>query len=192
MDEADPAGPAPAARPRGVIANTILALEKVSRTITGALAAIAAVLVIAIICATVYEIFMRRVMTAPQIWVADISFMLNGAVFMLAAGWTLHLNGHVRIDVFSNHFPPRVYAGLQALFYLGAVTPVLLIGTRSAFDKAVRAFERGTVQTASAWEPLIWPFLAVITLGLAALVMATIACGLRRILDAFGAAPHGA
>ncbi len=192
MEANDPAGPGPASRPRGVVPRTVLGLESISRAITGVLAAVAALLVIGMIGATVFEIFMRRVMNAPQIWVGDVSFMLNGAVFMLAAGWALHQNAHVRIDVFSNHFPPRFYAGLQAAFYLCAVAPALVIGTKSAFDKALRAFERDSVQTASAWEPLIWPFLAVLTVGLAALVMAAITTGLRRILDAFGGATHGA
>ncbi|MCB2099666.1 MAG: TRAP transporter small permease subunit [Rhodobacterales bacterium] len=166
-------------------------MERAFRFAAAGLAGIAGLFLVAMIAATLYEIFMRRAIGAPTIWVGDISFMLNGAIFTLAMAWTLHRDGHVRIDVFSNHFPPRLRAGLQALFYLGLVVPALGIGTLSAFEKSVRAFERGSVQTASAWEPLIWPFLAALTLGFAALVLSVAALGLLRIGEALGGAAHG-
>lgn len=45
---------------------------------------------------TSYEVFMRYVFNAPTEWAFDASYILYGALFMLAGAYTLSRNSHVR------------------------------------------------------------------------------------------------
>jgi TRAP-type mannitol/chloroaromatic compound transport system permease small subunit len=52
-----------------------------------------------------YEVFMRYVLRAPTVWAFDISYIMYGALFMMAGAYTLSRNGHVRGDVVSRLLP---------------------------------------------------------------------------------------
>lgn len=55
--------------------------------------ALAAVLV----CFTV--VVQRYVLSTTQLWMQDLYVWLNGAMFMAVAGYTLLIDGHVRVDI---------------------------------------------------------------------------------------------
>ena len=166
------------------VSDLLSGLQRASRGISLASAIVAGFAMIMMIGVIVFEVFMRRVMGSPQIWTGDISFMLNGALFMLASAWALHQDAHVRIDVFSDLMPKRIANGIQAVFLLCLVTPALSLGTWYAISRTERAYKRSSVQTESAWEPLLWPFLSALTLGLILLLLAVVTIGLHRLLQA--------
>ncbi|MDX5362418.1 MAG: TRAP transporter small permease subunit [Alphaproteobacteria bacterium] len=146
---------------------------------SGVLAAVAVLLTAGMIGAMLYEVAARHFFGAPTIWSNDISYMLNGAVFMLGAAYTLRHDGHVRIDVLQQMMPHRLRHALQALFYLLLFAPILWMALEFAWTRTLRAYMRGSLETASAWEPLIWPFLTGLTVGLAALFVQVIAEAIR-------------
>ncbi|MCP1335754.1 TRAP transporter small permease subunit [Futiania mangrovi] len=150
--------------------------------LSGALAGVAVLLTAGMIGAMLYEVVARYFFGAPTIWSNDISYMLNGAVFMLGAAYTLRHDGHVRIDVLQQMMPYRLRHGLQALFYLVLFAPILWMVLDFAWTRTLRAYVRGSLETASAWEPLIWPFLTGLTAGLAALFVQVIAEAVRHAL----------
>lgn len=158
------------------------ALEIVDR-LSDAAAGLAILLVSLMICTVLYEVVARHFFNAPTIWSYDVSYMLNGSFFMLGAAYTLKHEGHVRIDFLLEIMPSKVRHILQALFYLGLIGPVMGLGCYFAVTKAISAFERGTLQNASAWEPLIWPFLMGLALGMCLLLLQTIAQALRHLLS---------
>lgn len=158
--------------------------------LTNALAAIATVMTAIMIFAMLYEIVSRRFFGAPTIWSNDVSYMLNGSVFMLGTAYTLRLDGHVRIDFLMQMMPDRLRHAVQAGFYLLLFLPALGLGTRYAVLKAERAFVRGSLETASAWEPLIWPFLTGLAIGMGMLFLQALAEAVRHIL-AIGAPGEG-
>lgn len=65
-----------------------------------------------------YEVFVRYVLSAPTQWAYDISYVLYGALFIMAGAYTLSRNGHVRGDVLYRLMPPRVQAGIDLVLYL--------------------------------------------------------------------------
>jgi TRAP-type mannitol/chloroaromatic compound transport system permease small subunit len=67
---------------------------------------------------TCYEVFMRYVLRAPTNWAFDLSYMMYGALFMMAGAYTLSRNGHVRADVVFRLLPPRVQAGIELVLYI--------------------------------------------------------------------------
>lgn len=64
-----------------------------------------------------YEVFVRYVLRDPTSWAFDFSYILYGALFLMAGAYTLSRGGHVRADVFSRRWPPRVQAGVELVLY---------------------------------------------------------------------------
>ena len=48
--------------------------------------------------ATTYEVFVRYVLRSPTDWAFDISYIMYGALFMMAGAYTLSRDAHVRGD----------------------------------------------------------------------------------------------
>jgi TRAP-type mannitol/chloroaromatic compound transport system permease small subunit len=67
---------------------------------------------------TCYEVFMRYVLRAPTNWAFDLSYLMYGALFIMAGAYTLSRNGHVRGDVIFRLWPARVQAAIEFVLYL--------------------------------------------------------------------------
>ena len=73
---------------------------------------------ILILClATTYEVFVRYALRAPTSWAFDISYIMYGTLFMMAGGYALSRNAHVRGDFVYRLWPPRVQAGIELTLY---------------------------------------------------------------------------
>ena len=132
-----------------------------------------------LVAAMLYEVFARYVLGSPTMWAFDVSYMLNGSLFLLASGYTLRQDAHVRIDFLSQRFPERVQATINALAYLAALLPIFATLTWIAFSKAWKAYVTGEVEAVSPWAPLVWPFYGTIAIGLLGLSLQLLADGLR-------------
>ena len=80
-----------------------------------------------------YEVFVRYVLGAPTTWAYDISYMMYGALFLMAGAYTVSRNGHVRGDFLYRLWPQRVQAivdlVLYVLFYLPGIGALIYAGT---------------------------------------------------------------
>jgi TRAP-type mannitol/chloroaromatic compound transport system permease small subunit len=137
---------------------------------TDVAAAIAMLMIVLMIGTVLYEIVSRQVFRAPTIWAFDVSYMLNGSLFLLGAAYTLRKGGHVRVDFIFEKLPEVLRHAIQLVLYLALLVPVLWLGTNVAISRAHRAWVRGTLENASAWEPVLWPFLTALALGLTLLL----------------------
>lgn len=131
-----------------------------------ACAIVACGLALVLIAVTLVEVFMRYVMGTPTEWVFDVAYMVSGASVLLAGGYTLRADGHVRIDFLSSRLPARVEALLHSLFFFLVMLPALFFISRASWNKAWSAFRTGEVEVVSPWAPVIWPFYAALTIGL--------------------------
>lgn len=94
-------------------------LERALRTVdrfSFTIAVLSMIMILGLVFSMVYEVVARYAFNAPTIWAYDISYMLNGALFLLAAAFTLARNNHVRIDFLSVLMPVRVQHGVNATF----------------------------------------------------------------------------
>lgn len=124
-----------------------------------------------LIAAMLYEVVARYVFGAPTLWAFDISYMLNGSIFLLGSAYSLREDAHVRIDFLSQNFPLRVQQILNGLIYLLVMAPMIFALTWVAGSKAIKAFNTGELEHVSPWAPQVWPFYAVITTGLLAFAL---------------------
>jgi TRAP-type mannitol/chloroaromatic compound transport system permease small subunit len=80
-----------------------------------------------------YEVFVRYALGAPTTWSYDISYMMYGALFLMAGAYTVSRNGHVRGDFLYRLWPQRVQAivdlVLYLLFYLPGIGALIYAGT---------------------------------------------------------------
>jgi TRAP-type mannitol/chloroaromatic compound transport system permease small subunit len=136
-------------------------------------------LFVAMVATMMYEIGARYAFGAPTMWAYDVTYMVNGSLFALAAGYTLKVNGHIRIDFLSSQLPERAQAAIEVAFCVGLLWPALGILLYAAFGNSLEAFATGQIEPASPWRPVIWPFYATGALGLACLLLQSVAETLR-------------
>ncbi|MFL9813668.1 TRAP transporter small permease [Stutzerimonas sp. VN223-3] len=124
-----------------------------------------------LVLAMILEVFSRYVLNAPTLWAFDISYMLNGAMFILGCAYALKVDAHVRIDFLATRLKPAVQRWLNGTFYLLLFAPILGALTWTTGKRAWHAFVIGEVEHVSPWAPLIWPFYSALAIGLAALTL---------------------
>lgn len=139
-------------------------------------------MIVILIFLMLYEVVSRKFFGMPTLWASDLSFMSNGTLFLLGAAYTLQRGGHIRIDFLSTQFPLRLQHLVNLLFYLTIFLPALGLTSYYSTIKAHKAFVRGEIETMSAWEPLIWPFLTGIAIGVIGLTIQILLESIRHIL----------
>lgn len=107
---------------------------------------------------TSYEVFARYVFGAPTDWAFDASYMLYGALFMMAGAYTLARNGHVRGDFLYRAWEPRTQAQLDLVLYFLFFFPGMLAMIYSGFGFAKMSWMMNEHSSASPNGPIVWPF----------------------------------
>lgn len=154
-------------------------LIRIADTIAEGLGALGKLALLALILSMCYEVVARYAFGAPTLWAFDISYMLNGSIFALGAAYALRRDAHVRIDFLAQQAPLRVQQLFHAALYLLAMAPLVGMLAWIASSKAWKAFVSGEVESVSPWAPLVWPFYAVLAIGLIAFALQLVAEGLR-------------
>ena len=65
-----------------------------------------------------YEVIMRYLFNSPTSWAFDMSFILYGALFMMAGAYTLSKGEHVRGDFMYQRWNPTTQARVDLIRYL--------------------------------------------------------------------------
>lgn len=73
-----------------------------------ALLCMAACMTLALVLMMIYEVFARYALHSPTLWAFDVSYMLNGCIFLLGCAYALKEEAHVRVDFLSSRLnrPP--------------------------------------------------------------------------------------
>ncbi|MEE9257859.1 MAG: TRAP transporter small permease subunit [bacterium] len=87
-----------------------------------------------------YEIFVRKMFRAPTAWAFDISYIMYGALFMMAGAYTLSRDGHVRGDVVYRLLSPRKQAWVQFFLYFIFFFPGILALIYAGYDYAAESW----------------------------------------------------
>ena len=64
-----------------------------------------------------YEVFVRYLLRDPTSWAFDLSYMMYGALFMMAGAYTLSRDGHVRGDFVYRLWKPKTQATVELILY---------------------------------------------------------------------------
>ncbi|HEY9567406.1 MAG TPA: TRAP transporter small permease subunit [Thalassobaculum sp.] len=129
----------------------------------------AALCALGLIIVTLIEVTSRYFLRMPTVWAFDVAYMLNGAAFMLGCGLALKYDQHVRVDILSQAFSPRLRRGIEVVVFTVMVLPTLGLVCYAAWGDFLEAWVTGEVEQVSAWQPVIWPFQLAMAVGLSAL-----------------------
>lgn len=146
----------------------------------------AALVVVPLTLATCYEVFARYFFGAPTIWAFELGYTLMGVHFLLGVAFTLQRRAHIRIDLIYMRLSPRVQAALDLVLYLSLILPCLYLLTDRFLDYTLNAYVSGERSGNSAWNPVIWPFRAIIATSLVLLTMQVVAECLKAIRVVLG------
>ncbi len=99
-----------------------------------------------------YEVFVRYLLRQPTSWAFDLTYMMYGALFMMAGAYTLSRDGHVRGDVVYRLWPPKVQAGVELflyiVFFFPGVTALIIAGWKYA-ERSLRYLEVSVMSPAN-------------------------------------------
>lgn len=135
--------------------------------------------IIILILGTSYEVFVRYLLNAPTDWAFDFSYILYGGLFFMAGAYTLSRGGHVRADMFSRLWPPRVQATVELALYVVFFFPGILAMSISGWHYAHDAFRIKEMSINSPIGIPIWQIKMMIPFGAALLTLQGIAECLR-------------
>lgn len=110
----------------------------------------------------------------------EIQWYLFGAIVLLAAGYTLKHNGHVRIDVIHGRFSARTQAWIDLFGSLLFLLPLCGLMVWLAWPGFVDSFQGGEISP-DAGGLIRWPVRLLIPLGFALLGLQGVAEIIKRI-----------
>lgn len=162
---------------------------RVADALSLAAASLGVACLFALLAVMLFEVVARYGFGAPTVWGSDLGAMLTGALFLLGGARTLRDGGHVRIDALSRRLPAAVERGFGLAFDALLLLPTLGLLAYAAGRRAARAFARGEVDLAMAWQVPVWPFQALVCAALALLMLQVLAERLRPAAGPAGDAP---
>jgi TRAP-type mannitol/chloroaromatic compound transport system permease small subunit len=110
----------------------------------------------------------------------EVQWYLFGAVFMLAAGYTLRKNEHVRIDVVAGNLSKRTRDWIDLFGHFLFLLPFCMMMTYLAWPFFWRSFSSGEMSS-NAGGLIIWPAKLSILLGFVLLTAQAISEIIKRI-----------
>lgn len=120
----------------------------------------------------------------------EIQWYLFAAIFLLAAGYTLKHNGHVRIDVIYGHLSTRAQAWTDLLGGLLFLLPLCVLMVIFSWPGVVESYARGEMSP-DAGGLMRWPVRLLVPVGFSLLALQGVAEIIKRlaILRGMTAAP---
>lgn len=142
---------------------------------------LAAILVITLVVLMLYDVVLRYAFNAPTTWGNDLNTFLMGSSFVLSIAYALSTDAHVRVDLLYNERtrPRLAYIDLvgMTLIVLPAVAWISW-GLLVHLEDAIRTGER---TGSGGWNPVVWPFRAVMFVGFVIFTIQIVAEIIKRI-----------
>lgn len=161
-------------------------IERLSRIFGAA----AAGLVLVLVALMTYEVVMRYAFKAPTTWSHDLSSMTMGALFLLSIAYTMATNAHVRVDILKPLFGRRGPHVIELAGHVLVMLPLTLWLTWHLWDYFYSALLSQERSGTSAWNPLVWPFRAVLLAAVAVWTLQVVAEIAKTVLALAGHAPE--
>lgn len=110
-----------------------------------------------------YEVLARYVFNSPTNWAHEGMFLMFGMQYMLAAGFALREDSHVRVDVIYLHLPDRAKAAVDmitSVFFFVFAIALIWTGWIFAAD-SIQVWEVSFTE----WSIHYWPVKATMVIG---------------------------
>jgi TRAP-type mannitol/chloroaromatic compound transport system permease small subunit len=130
-------------------------------------------LIFAMMGILLFESVSRTIFNRPHIWVVEIAQFIMAAYYLLGGGYSMILDGHVRMDLLYGRWSGRKRAvmdtitGIVLIFYL----TILLYGAISSVEYALRYKQVNY----TSWGPPLAPIKIVMAIGILLMLLQSIA-----------------
>lgn len=134
----------------------------------------------------------RKVLsTSSNSWL-ELQWYLFGAVFLLAAAWTLICNEHIRIDVVNSLFPKRVRNWIDVIGHTLFLMPLCILILVDSWPFFLKSYLQNE-QSMNAGGLVVWPAKLLVVVGFALLLIQAVSELIKRIAIMRGLIPdaHG-
>jgi len=145
-------------------------------------------LVLAAVLISAINAAVRKLFNTSSNAYLEIQWYLFAAVFLLAAGYTLMRQEHVRIDVISSRFSKRTQIWIDIVGLTLFVLPLVVTVIRLSLPLVIRAYEMNEYSQ-NAGGLIRWPVFAVLPLGFLLLGIQAVSELIKRIAFLRGLIP---
>jgi TRAP-type mannitol/chloroaromatic compound transport system permease small subunit len=145
-------------------------------------------LVLAAVLISAANAVVRKVFNYSSNGLLEIQWYLFAAVFLLAAGYTLMRQEHVRIDVISGRFSKRTQIWIDIVGLSLFLLPFVIVVMGMVMPLVIRAYETNEMSS-NAGGLIRWPVFAMLPLGLALLGAQAISELIKRVAFLKGLIP---
>jgi len=136
-------------------------------------------LFLALTASVLIDMFTRYLTGACTVWAFDVNYMIYSVNFMLAGGFCMLHEKHVRVDAFYLMMPLRAQAILEIIFYLVLLFPMTLFVLNATWLNFVQAVASKEIGIVSPWHPAVYHFKFVMPLAFFLLLIQEIAQFIR-------------
>ena len=145
-------------------------------------------LVLAAVLISAINAAVRKVFNTSSNAYLEIQWYLFAAVFLLAAGYTMLRQEHVKIDVISGRFSKRTQIWIDIVGLACFVLPLVWVVIHLSLPLAIRAYQMNEYSS-NAGGLIRWPVFALLPLGFGLLGMQAISELIKRIAFLRGLIP---
>ncbi len=131
---------------------------------------------------------MRKAFNMSSNGFLEIQWYLFAAVFLLASGYTLLRQEHVKIDVISGRFSKRTQIWIDIIGICVFLLPFTFMITKLALPLVINAYVTGEMSS-NAGGLIRWPVFALLPLGMLLLAIQAISELIKRIAFLQGLVP---
>jgi len=141
-------------------------------------------LVFAMMGVLLYESISRTIFNLPHIWVVETAQFLMAAYYLLGGGYSMILDGHVRMDLLYGRWSDKKKATVDAItcLFLIFYLVFLLVGAYSSIEYAVMYGQKNR----SAWAPYMAPIKIIMGTGVLLMLLQAIATFFKDLAKARG------
>ena len=133
----------------------------------------------AVLVSTVNALVRYGFSISSNAWL-ELQWYLFAGTFLLCAPWTLKCNEHIRIDVVTGRFSPRVHAWIDIIGGLVFLIPLCIVILWSAVPFAWESIISGE-NSSNAGGLIVWPSKLLIPVGFFLLLLQGISEVIKRV-----------
>jgi len=174
--------------PLGVALSLLLSLSRLIDRITERIGHALYWLILVTVVISAANAVVRKAFNYSSNSFLEAQWYLFSAVFLLAAGYTLLRNEHVRIDVISARLSPRGRAWIDIFGTVFFLLPMAILIGWLGWPVFVDAYVRGEVST-NAGGLIIWPARLLVPIGFLLLAVQGISELIKRVAFLMGLIP---
>lgn len=152
---------------------------------------IGALLVVPLVLAMVFEVVSRYAFARPTEWAFEVSYMMMGSIFLLGIAYALQVGQHVNVDFIHERLPRRGIALIDSIGY-ALLTAMMVWIVIVLAQNAAAAYRSGEGSGLSAWNPQVWPYRIIYTIGFGLFALQTFAKAIENLLIVIGRTPEAA